>query len=123
MRGEHPARVMLPGEPVPAGSGRSGRRRGRTGAPAADEAPLDAAGEARFEALRRWRLGVAREESVPAYVVASDRSLRDVAARRPGDRAELLLCHGIGPAKAERYGEAMLEVLAGATPAPGPSEG
>jgi ATP-dependent DNA helicase RecQ len=117
MRGERPARVMLPAEPAPAASGGGrARRRGRTAE--ADETALDAAGEARFEALRRWRLGVAREESVPAYVVASDRSLRDVAARRPADRAELLLCHGIGPAKAERYGDAILEVLAGAAPEP-----
>ncbi|HKJ25938.1 MAG TPA: HRDC domain-containing protein, partial [Myxococcota bacterium] len=116
MRGELPARVVLPAEaaPEPAGAGRPARRKGGKAAALAEEAPLDAGGEARFEALRRWRLGAAREEGVPAYVVASDRSLRDVAARQPANRDDLLQCHGIGPAKAERYGDSLLEVLAGA---------
>jgi len=48
--------------------------------------------------------------------VASDRSLRDIAARRPATREDLLLCHGIGPAKAARHGEAILEVLSGVAP-------
>jgi ATP-dependent DNA helicase RecQ len=54
-------------------------------------------------------------------VVASDRTLRDVALLRPRNRAELLLCHGIGPAKADRYGAAIVAVLrsAGAPPPTG----
>jgi ATP-dependent DNA helicase RecQ len=109
MRGELPARVVLPAEasPEPA-PGRAARRTPRS----APDEPLDAAAGARFEALRHWRLRTARAEGVPAYVVASDRSLRDLAARRPGDRAALLECHGIGPAKAARYGDAILGVLA-----------
>ena len=65
----------------------------------------------RFEALRRWRLERARAESVPPYVVASDRTLRDIARLRPRDLAELEQAHGIGPAKASRYGAELLAVL------------
>jgi len=46
-------------------------------------------------------------------VVASDRCLRDIALLRPHDRDTLLLAHGIGPAKAERYGDGLLEVVRG----------
>jgi len=113
MAAERPARVVLP--PDRAGrSGGSARRRGgsRRAAGPEPEAELDARGEALFEALRRWRLETARAESVAAYVVAADRTLRDVAARRPADRDALLDCHGIGPAKADRYGDALLHVVA-----------
>ncbi|MFY0531948.1 HRDC domain-containing protein [Nannocystis pusilla] len=57
---------------------------------------------------------VASREGVPPYVVASDRSLRDLALLRPRNRDQLLLAHGIGPAKAEKYGAGLLEVIAAA---------
>jgi ATP-dependent DNA helicase RecQ len=69
-----------------------------------------------FEALRRHRLEVARNERVPPYVVASDRTLRDIARLRPRNRDELLLTHGIGPAKADRYGDGLLAVVAEFSP-------
>ena len=72
---------------------------------------LDARGKALFEALRAFRIETARREGVPPYVIASDRTLRDLALLRPANRSELLLVHGIGPAKAERYGEALLRVV------------
>ena len=69
-----------------------------------------------FEALRALRLELAREDSVPAFVVASDRTLRDLAFLRPRSRAELLRAHGIGEAKAERYGRQILEAVARSRP-------
>lgn len=72
---------------------------------------LDSDGERLFEELRHHRLEIAREDRVPPYVVASDRTLRDVARLRPRNRDELLLVHGIGPTKAERYGDALLDVV------------
>tara|TARA_B100000686_G_C15876302_1_gene518838 strand:- start:63 stop:314 length:252 start_codon:yes stop_codon:yes gene_type:complete len=74
-------------------------------------ADLDAAGRDLFEALRAWRLTTASVEGKPPYVVASDRTLRDVATLRPTTEDELLLCHGIGPAKMEKYGTAMLSII------------
>jgi ATP-dependent DNA helicase RecQ len=66
-----------------------------------------------FEALRRHRLRLAREQGVPPYVVASDRTLREIATLRPRTLHELGGVHGIGPAKLERYGRGLLEVVAG----------
>ncbi len=69
-----------------------------------------------FEALRAWRADAARERSVPAYVVFPDATLRALAARRPASLAELDGITGIGAAKREAYGEAVLEVIAGHAP-------
>ena len=73
------------------------------------ESPED---EALFEALREWRRAESLAGSVPAFVVASDRALRDIVALRPRTRDDLLSCYGIGPQKAARYGDAILEVIA-----------
>ncbi len=118
MRGELPARVVLPspdrsGRRTPStavgGTPSEGSlRRGRAGG----DSNLDAAGLALFEALRAWRLETARAANVPPYVIASDRTLADVAQLRPRNRDELMLCHGIGPARADRYGAAILALLA-----------
>jgi ATP-dependent DNA helicase RecQ len=67
---------------------------------------------ARFEALRAHRLEAARDAGVPPYVIASDRTLRDLARRNPATLAELPEVHGIGPGKVERFGQAWLDVLA-----------
>ena len=61
---------------------------------------------------RRHRLAVARAEGMPPFIVASDRTLRDMAALRPRDLDELQRAHGIGRHKAERYGAGFLEVVA-----------
>ncbi|MGH0034793.1 MAG: RecQ family ATP-dependent DNA helicase [Myxococcota bacterium] len=109
MRGEHPVRLLLPPERLPAPAPRGSRAGAR--AAAADDV-LDPAAQEVFDALRRHRLEQARLEGVPPYVVASDRSLRDVARLRPRDLDELKLAHGIGDAKAQRYGEGLLRVVA-----------
>ena len=48
---------------------------------------------------------------MPPYVVASDRTLRDIATLRPDTLQALEMAHGIGPAKVEKYGEALLAVV------------
>jgi len=62
--------------------------------------------------LRNWRADKAREQGVPAYVILHDRTLRELAERRPNSPTALLEVPGIGLAKAERYGEDLLELLA-----------
>jgi ATP-dependent DNA helicase RecQ len=115
MKGERPPRLVLPREAAGAaaapGRGRSAPR-GRDQAP--DKLPAEALPV--FEALRALRLELAREESVPAFVVASDRTLRDLAFLRPRTRAELLRAHGIGEAKADRYGRRILDAVARCRP-------
>ena len=65
-----------------------------------------------FEALRLWRAEKAREQGVPAYVILHDRTLTELAIQRPQSSNALLQIPGIGLAKAERYGEALLALLA-----------
>ena len=48
---------------------------------------------------------------MPAYVVFPDRTLAAIAACRPRDRDALLAVQGIGPAKLELYGSALLELV------------
>jgi ATP-dependent DNA helicase RecQ len=64
-----------------------------------------------FDALRARRLELARAEGMPPYVVASDRTLRELAEIRPLSLTQLQGIYGIGPAKAARYGEALLAVV------------
>jgi ATP-dependent DNA helicase RecQ len=91
------------------------RRRGGGGeqgtAVAAPE--LGEENQALFEALRSWRLAQAREQGVPPYVVFHDRTLIEIAGGRPASLAELGRVAGVGQAKLERYGEAVLDVLRG----------
>jgi ATP-dependent DNA helicase RecQ len=72
--------------------------------PAADDLPL-------AEALRAWRLTQAREQGVPAYAVLPDSAIEDLCALRPDDREALLEVRGIGPARADRYGVQLLELV------------
>jgi len=109
MTGKRPARLLLPTQKTMRSKG-SSTSRGGSKRPVPDE--LDDVAASVFEALRAHRLDVARAEGVPPYVVASDRTLRDVAMLRPRDMSELLMAHGIGPAKAEKYGEGLLSVIA-----------
>jgi ATP-dependent DNA helicase RecQ len=74
--------------------------------------PLDGAGERVFEALRAWRLERARKDGLSPYIVAYDRSLRQVARERPSSLEALQTIQGFGPAKAIKYGPELLEVLA-----------
>jgi ATP-dependent DNA helicase RecQ len=75
------------------------------------EFALDDAALELFEALRAHRLAVARADSVPPFVVASDRTLRAIALARPQTERDLLAVHGMGPVKAARYGAGFLSVL------------
>jgi len=103
MLGNRPARLLLPGDEV--------RLRAKAPRTSLPDEELDEGQRALFESLRAHRLEIAQQEGVPAYVVASDRTLRDLARLQPGSLNELLDAHGIGPAKAERYGAGFLDVI------------
>ena len=64
-----------------------------------------------FELLRELRRGIAQELGKPPFVVFSDRSLIDMAAKFPISDEEFLAIHGVGEAKLEEYGEAFLTVI------------
>ncbi|HUF12488.1 MAG TPA: ATP-dependent DNA helicase RecQ [Longimicrobiales bacterium] len=98
------------------GSGERKRVRERTPAGPWEEAPppeFDPAADPLFEKLRALRKRLADERSVPAYVVFSDRTLREMAERRPATENDLLDINGVGPSKLERYGAEFLAVVNG----------
>lgn len=64
-----------------------------------------------LDALIRWRLQQARSEQRPAFMILSNRTLTAIAAQKPGDGQGLLTVKGVGPATAERYGAAILQIV------------
>ncbi len=73
-----------------------------------------------FQDLRAVRKHFAETENVPSYVIFSDSTLREMAAKRPRTRAEMLTVTGVGRVKYERYGEAFLAVTRGTATPPAP---
>jgi DNA helicase-2/ATP-dependent DNA helicase PcrA len=65
-----------------------------------------------LEALQGWRRDRARADAVPAYVVAHDATLVEIATARPSSIAALRRVKGMGPTKLERYGPDILEIVA-----------
>jgi ATP-dependent DNA helicase RecQ len=83
----------------------------RRPADAADDLPLGVADERLLGALRSVRSTIAREEHVPAYIVFSDRTLAELAVRRPRSLTAFQDVRGVGPMKLERYGKRFLDAI------------
>ncbi len=93
-------------------SGEPRRRRNRqrvTGAAGTTSSQHDGA---LFEKLRAWRAAVAKEHSLPAFVVFHDGTLRAIAQMRPKSLGELRTISGVGDKKLASYGEGLLAVVA-----------
>jgi len=93
-------------------SGRPRKSKTRSGSTAA---PLAVKADDRnlFDALRDWRRGEAARQSVPPYVIFHDRTLAEIADARPATMAALAKVGGVGQAKLDHYGEAVLEIVRG----------
>jgi ATP-dependent DNA helicase RecQ len=100
LRGEQT--LMLRRDSVPAGR----RKPERTRIQVDTESPD-------WQRLREWRLLTAQEESVPPYVIFHDATLAAILDARPETLEELADISGVGKHKLEKYGEQVLEVLAG----------
>jgi len=74
--------------------------------------PLDATGQARFDALKAWRGEVAKSHNLPAYVIFHDATLAAIAKAGPADLDSLQGIAGIGVKKLEAYGQEVLRVVA-----------
>jgi ATP-dependent DNA helicase RecQ len=107
LAGEQPMGLELENHPAPPAAARK-----RGSKPAAATIEMDEGATLRFEDLRSWRLEAARRDEVPPYVIFHDKTLAEMARRRPSSRAELASIPGVGPAKLTRYGEDVLELLA-----------
>ncbi|MDE7224881.1 MAG: DNA helicase RecQ [Acetatifactor sp.] len=64
-----------------------------------------------FDVLKKLRMELAKAESVPPYVVFSDKTLIEMCVRLPFDKAEMMKVPGVGERKYERYGEAFLTAV------------
>jgi ATP-dependent DNA helicase RecQ len=79
----------------------------------APQVVLPAEAAAVFERLRAWRGATAKEQGVPAYVIFHDATLREVATQAPASLAELATISGVGENKLAKYGQGVLEAVAG----------
>lgn len=108
MKGDKPF-VMRVAKGRPRKPRPEGRTRGASAAELPDFTPEQAE---LFEALRSLRTRLAREQQVPPYLIFNNATLEDMCRKRPTTPDELLEVSGVGTKKAERYGEAFLEVIA-----------
>ncbi|GGL68360.1 ATP-dependent DNA helicase RecQ [Deinococcus aerolatus] len=74
-------------------------------------APVDAQDAPLFEALRAWRLQLARQKAVPPYAIFSDATLKAICELRPGSAATLGTVSGVGQRKLAEYGEDVLDIV------------
>lgn len=74
---------------------------------------LSADDRALFDALKAARLDLARQSSVPAFVILPDRSLLDMVHLKPERRDQMMMVHGVGQAKLDKYGDVFLGVIRG----------
>jgi ATP-dependent DNA helicase RecQ len=110
LRGERS--VALRRDKAPTGKC-SAKSSGKTRLPGVDEG-VDEAARGLFDALRAERGRLARDQGVPPYIIFHDTTLIALAQRRPRSLADLVGVPGMGKTKIERYGAALLAVLAAA---------
>ena len=72
---------------------------------------LTAAGYDLFDELRRLRLEIAREESLPPYIIFNDKTLIDMCVKLPADENGLLDVSGVGENKLKKYGQRFLSAI------------
>ncbi len=66
-----------------------------------------------YDKLRELRTKIATANSIPPYIVFSDKTLKDLSVKQPQSKQEMLEVHGVGEVKFERYGEEFLSLLSG----------
>ncbi len=84
-----------------------------------EEKRRESANDGLFEILRACRSRLAAWDHIPPYMVFSDATLRDMCALRPRTLSDMRGVKGIGEYKLNRYGEAFLDALRGASTTPG----
>jgi ATP-dependent DNA helicase RecQ len=99
LRGEEEVRLRQPIAPKKQRSARL---------PVSFDGPVDAA---LFQTLREWRRSEADERGVPPYIIFSDRTLREIARAKPSTLTQLREVYGVGDAKLEAFGSAVLAVV------------
>jgi len=77
----------------------------------APEMVADSRRPQRVQALKEWRIELARAKRVPAFTILSDRTLNAIASENPSDLDKLQAVHGMGPKLVEKHGKAILSIL------------
>ncbi len=75
------------------------------------ETDLDPEGKIREDTLRQWRRDYAKSQKVPAFMIFSDKTLRDLAHKAPSSLVDLEKIYGMGPKKIEAFGQRLLVEL------------
>ena len=70
----------------------------------------DSAAEFIVQELKKWRKRKAEDMNVPPYVIFGDKTMLDLAAKKPKSKSELLNVYGIGKAKAEEFGNSIIQI-------------
>lgn len=111
LRGQR--QVMLRQDTAPSAAARIPKTAKASGAARGDDAvaALSDGDQAILDQLKAWRRRAA--EGKPPYIVFNDATLREIASVRPSSLGQLSEINGVGAAKLARYGEAVLEILAG----------
>jgi ATP-dependent DNA helicase RecQ len=116
MRQQEDSFVMTWPESTPRSAG------GRTGAQSVDSgghnaprrtsvSPLPRVAEDLYSYLSDIRRKLAKAAEVPAYVVAPNRTLREMAARRPVNEEGMMALHGMGASRYDRFGTQFLDAI------------
>ncbi len=103
--------VTLPGAVITALARQSSKAGGAAASRASGSAPPIQVSDDLLDYLRDVRRQLAQAADVPAYVVASNRTLVDIAARRPDTPQAMLQVHGMGPVRFQRFGRPLLDAV------------
>lgn len=77
----------------------------------AELADLTKEGQELFEELRKCRLELAAKQGVPPFIICSDKTLKDMCAKCPADKAQMADVYGMGAQKIASYGENFTEII------------
>ncbi len=102
--------ICAAGRAAPRRRRRRSRNLRKSRAPADSGPVLSPAQDKLAALLKQWRAAEAKRLGVPAYVVLHDRTVTALAVARPENPRQLLEIDGMGPAKAEKFGEAILKI-------------
>ncbi|MEX0761065.1 MAG: RecQ family ATP-dependent DNA helicase [Dehalococcoidia bacterium] len=84
---------------------------GRAFRPSGTSADEDVLDDPLYQRLREWRVTRAHSDDVPAFTIFSNRTLRELVARRPSDIRQLSGVWGLGSAKVKKFGRDILAVI------------
>lgn len=102
--------LLVPSITVKAGKGKKAKTRASVGSSAVTDPD-----ESLMDALKAWRREEASRRNLPPYVILHDKTIAALSAAKPRSADALLEVNGLGPAKVEKYGDAILEVIAQST--------